>query len=347
MSETTDAKARPATRRSRSAMWGRQHAADQAGEQGAEAGTAPGPVPERASAGRARPCRSRPARRAAATASRRRHAMAADGDPGRDQVDDEGRRPRRCPGRQARAAEGEAEQQAGRDRQHDHRGEGEPRQAERDAAAHQVDRPVQQVRPRHQRHPRANHDPALRVVSCVKWSRDGADDARQHGGGERLQQGIAAQPAERPAQQSAEKAAGADQRQAERMHGTEDHAERHGAQPGHDAEPQGRGGRQAPISSSAAATWPSESRPSQHRSITSTRPRPVRCERRSAKRRRRSRTAGGRRQRQALQTATVIGRPRVLPSRSRSSSPCARRLAMPISRAPAAPTTPSASGVIA
>ena len=73
-------------------------------------------------------------------------------------------------------------------------GIGDPRDAQRDARAGQIDRAVQKMRARHQHHAGTNRDEAQRGTE-LQADGDRPDRAGQQRGGERLHEQVVADPA--------------------------------------------------------------------------------------------------------------------------------------------------------
>ena len=101
--------------------------------------------------------------------------------------------------RQIDAADRKPDEQSKTDDERDQARVANAGDAKRDARAQEIDRAVQEMRARNQDHARADRDEAQRRTD-PKRNRDGADDAGEQGSAKRLDEGIATDAGQPPAQ---------------------------------------------------------------------------------------------------------------------------------------------------
>ena len=122
---------------------------------------------------------------------REKDTVGRDGDTGSDHVLPQRDGPAGLIDRQRDAEQRQAEQQARRDRHDDEPCIGQARGAEMDAAIDEVERAIEDVRPRHQDHARADRDQPQRGTQLVA-NRQAADDAGDERRAERLEKDVCA-----------------------------------------------------------------------------------------------------------------------------------------------------------
>src|SRR5262249_58204242 len=133
---------------------------------------------------------------------REENAVAGDRDAGRDNILPQGNGPSRRVDRQGDAKQRQAEQQAGRDRDHDEAGIEQAGGSQMDTAADQVQCRVEEVRPGYQNHAWADCDEAQRRTQ-IEPDRQRADDTGENCRAEWLDEIAVTDPSDRAAQDRA------------------------------------------------------------------------------------------------------------------------------------------------
>ena len=143
-------------------------------------------------------------------------AVAGHRDSRRDDVMPQGDGPPRRIDRQRDAEQRQAQQQAGRDRDHDEAGIKQTGGAEMDTAADEVKGPIEDVRPRHQNHAWADRDEAQRRTQIVA-DRQPADNTGEKCCAEWLYKVVSTHLSERAPHERARAGAREDKRHCDEM----------------------------------------------------------------------------------------------------------------------------------
>ncbi len=124
-------------------------------------------------------------------------------DAGRESIEDQRRRRRRLVDRQARAAQRQPDEQPGADHQCSHACVTDPRHAERDSAAHNIEPAIQEMRSGNQNHAGTDRGEARHRAKGLSHGRHCADQPGKQRGSQGLHEQVRAYLAQTAAQQPA------------------------------------------------------------------------------------------------------------------------------------------------